>query len=90
MGASIEGLLICALDEGVAFDPFDLTINLTPQSVLEVLAFRLNEKPIVQRVYESVPWSDVRVAARQMPVVYVSALLQFNLEHLERGAACRV
>ena len=85
MGASIEGLLICALDEGVAFDPFDLTINLTPQSVLEVLAFRLNEKPIVQRVYESVPWSDVRVAARQMPVVYVSALLQFNLEHLERG-----
>ncbi|KAG9313612.1 WD40-repeat-containing domain protein [Chiua virens] len=57
--ASTEGLLIYALDESLAFDPFDLTIDLTPQSVLEVLAdraylkalvlaFRLNEKPIIQ------------------------------------------
>ena len=94
--ASTEGLLVYALDESLAFDPFDLTIDLTPQSILEVLAeraylkalvlaFRLNEKPIVQHVYESVPRSDVRLVARQMPVVYIPALLQFISEHLERG-----
>lgn len=80
----------------MAFDPFDLTIDLTSQSVLEVLgeraylrvlvlALRLNEKPIVQRVYEGVPRNDVRLVARQMPVVYIPALLQFIAEHLERG-----
>ncbi|KAF9239823.1 WD40-repeat-containing domain protein [Melanogaster broomeanus] len=94
--ASTEGLLIYSLDDTVSFDPFDLTIDLTPQSVLDVLAegeflkalvlaFRLNEKPVIQRVYESIPRSDVRLVARQVPAVYVSALLQFIAEHLEKS-----
>jgi len=94
--ASTEGLLIYTLDESLAFDPFDLTIDLTPQSILKVLrkraylkalvlALRLNEKPIVQQVYEGVPRSDVRLVARQMPVLYIPVLLQFIAEHLERG-----
>lgn len=94
--ASTEGLLIYSLDDTVMFDPFDLTIDLTPQAVLDilaedeylkalVLAFRLNEKPIIQQVYERVPRSDIRLVARQMPEVYVPALLRFVSEHLEKS-----
>ncbi|KAG6332965.1 hypothetical protein ID866_6127 [Astraeus odoratus] len=94
--ASTEGLLIYSLDETIAFDPFDLTIDLTPESVLDVLgegeylkalvlAFRLNEKPLIRHVYESVPGADVRLVARQVPVVYLAALLQFVAEHMEKS-----
>ncbi|OAX35682.1 WD40 repeat-like protein [Rhizopogon vinicolor AM-OR11-026] len=94
--ASTEGLLIYSLDDTVMFDPFDLTIDLTPQAVLDilaegeylkalVLAFRLNEKPIIQQVYERIPRSDIRLVARQMPEVYVPALLRFVSEHLEKS-----
>ncbi|OCH89636.1 WD40 repeat-like protein [Obba rivulosa] len=94
--ASTEGLLIYSLDDSAAFDPFDLDIDVTPQSLLTVLArreflkalvmaFRLNEKPLVQRVYESIPRGDIRLVARQLPVVYVPALLRFVAEHLERS-----
>ncbi|EJU02450.1 WD40 repeat-like protein [Dacryopinax primogenitus] len=94
--ASTEGLLIYSTDESIAFDPFDLDIDLTPQSLLEVLAqheylkalvmaFRLNEKPLIQRVYESIPPSDVRLLARQLPMVYVPAMLRFVADHIERS-----
>ncbi|KAG5646726.1 hypothetical protein DXG03_002408 [Asterophora parasitica] len=93
--ASTEGLLIYSLDDSVTFDPFDLSIDLTPQSVLEVLAtreylkalvmaFRLNEKPLIQRVYEAVPRGDIRLVARQLPFIYVPLLLRFVAEHLEQ------
>ena len=94
--ASTEGLLIYSLDETVAFDPFDLSIDLTPQSVLKmlaaneylkalVMAFRLNEKPLIRRVYENVPRGDIRLVARQLPVIYVSPLLRFVADHLDKS-----
>jgi periodic tryptophan protein 2 len=94
--ASTEGLLIYSLDETVSFDPFDLSLDLTPQSVLEVLSskeylkalvmtFRLNEKPLVQRVYEAIPHGDIRLIARQLPMMYVPMLLRFIVNHLEKN-----
>ncbi|KAI0755055.1 WD40 repeat-like protein [Daedaleopsis nitida] len=94
--ASTEGLLIYSVDESVAFDPFDLDIDLTPQALLTtlaqkeylkalVMAFRLNEKPLVQKVYESVPRADIRLIARGLPVVYVGPLVRFVAEHMERS-----
>ncbi|KAJ7064813.1 quinon protein alcohol dehydrogenase-like superfamily [Mycena amicta] len=94
--ASTEGLLIYSLDETVTFDPFDLSMDLTPQAVLEVLsdgeylkalvmAFRLNEKPLIQRVYEGIPSGDIRLVARQLPDIYVPLLLRFVAEHLARS-----
>jgi len=94
--ASTEGLLIYSLDETVSFDPFDLSIDLTPQSIISVLssreflkalvmAFRLTEKPLIQRVYESIPRGDIRLISRQLPVVYVPQLLRFVADHLERS-----
>ncbi|KDQ06907.1 hypothetical protein BOTBODRAFT_181182 [Botryobasidium botryosum FD-172 SS1] len=94
--ASTEGLLIYSLDDTVAFDPFDLDMDITPESVLAVLeareflkalvmAFRLTEKPLIQRVYEGIPPADVRLIARQLPVVYVPAILRFVADHMEKS-----
>ncbi|KAF9022363.1 WD40 repeat-like protein [Hymenopellis radicata] len=92
--ASTEGLLIYSLDDTVLFDPFDLSIDLTPQTVLDVLtsreylkalimALRLSEKPLIQRVYEKIPRGDIRLVVRQVPVMYVPNLLRYVAEHLE-------
>ncbi|OBZ67291.1 Periodic tryptophan protein 2 [Grifola frondosa] len=94
--ASTEGLLIYSVDDNITFDPFDLDIDLTPQALLSVLAqreflkalvmaFRLNERPLIHRVYEAVPRADIRLLARQLPVVYVGTLLRFVAEHMERS-----
>ncbi|RSH91464.1 hypothetical protein EHS25_009763 [Saitozyma podzolica] len=92
--ASTEGLLIYSLDESTSFDPFDLTLDLTPESILStlesgeylvalVMALRLNERPLIHRVYEAVPPGDIRLIARQLPGVYVERLLRFVAEHVE-------
>ncbi|KAI0000839.1 WD40 repeat-like protein [Russula vinacea] len=94
--ASTEGLLIYSVDDGLSFDPFDLSIELTPQSVLAtlqkqsflealVMAFRLNEKTIINRVYEGIPYEEIRLVARQLPTTYVPRLLGVSAEVLERG-----
>ncbi|KAA1472461.1 WD repeat protein [Dentipellis sp. KUC8613] len=94
--ASTEGLLIYSVDDTLMFDPFDLTMDLTPQSVLAtlqerswlkalVMAFRLNEKPLINRAYESVPHKDIKLVARQLPVMYVPKLLSVAANRLENG-----
>ncbi|KAF8591248.1 WD40 repeat-like protein [Ramaria rubella] len=94
--ASTEGLLIYSLDDAISFDPFDLDMDLTPQSLLSVLAnrehlkalvmaFRLNEKPLIQKVYESVPPAEVPLLASQLPVSYVPNMLQFVASHVEKS-----
>ncbi|TFY55363.1 hypothetical protein EVG20_g9347 [Dentipellis fragilis] len=94
--ASTEGLLIYSVDDTVMFDPFDLTMDLTPQSVLAtleersylkalVMAFRLNEKPLINRVYESIPYEDIKLVTRQLPVMYVPKLLGVAANRLENS-----
>lgn len=94
--ASTEGLLIYSLDDTIAFDPFDLDIDLTPQSILSVLsdrdylkalimAFRLNEKKLIYKVYENIPRADIRLIARQLPAVYMGPMLRLVGEHLEKS-----
>lgn len=94
--ASTEGLLIYSLDETTTFDPFDLSLDLTPESILQtlaqgdhliavIMALRLSELPLIQRVYEAVPPHDIRLLARQLPTVYVEKLLRFIAEHIENS-----
>ncbi|KAF2801740.1 WD40 repeat-like protein [Mytilinidion resinicola] len=86
--ASTEGLLIYSLDTALLFDPFDLDITVTPESTLEtlrqrdflkalVMAFRLNERALIRRVYEATPISDIPLVVRDMPAVYLARLLRF-------------
>ena len=66
---STEGLLIYSLDRGVVFDPFDLSVEVTPDSIMAalrekqystalVMSFRLNEHDLKVRVMESIPIQD--------------------------------
>ncbi|KAJ3774669.1 WD40 repeat-like protein [Lentinula raphanica] len=88
--ASTEGLLVYSLDtiNTTNFDPFDLSLDLTPSSVLStlhsknyltalVMAFRLNEASLIQTVFEGIPRGDIRLVVRQLPVMYLGPLLRF-------------
>ncbi|KAH7135215.1 WD40-repeat-containing domain protein [Dendryphion nanum] len=86
--ASTEGLLIYSLDTVFQFDPFDLDITVTPASTLAtlaqkeylkalVMAFRLNDRNLIRRVYEATPVSDIALVVKDMPTVYLGRLLRF-------------
>jgi periodic tryptophan protein 2 len=87
--ASTEGLLIYSLDTMPLFDPIDLDLAITPASTLHVLqkekdylkalvmAFRLNEAPLVRQVFEGIPHSSISLVVSELPVVYVPRLLRF-------------
>ncbi|KAF2800430.1 WD40 repeat-like protein [Melanomma pulvis-pyrius CBS 109.77] len=86
--ASTEGLLIYSLDTVFQFDPFDLDITVTPATTLStlaqkeylkaiVMAFRLNERNLIRRVYESTPVKDIALVVKDMPTVYLGRLLRF-------------
>lgn len=86
--SSTEGIMIFSIDDRVIFDPFDLDIDVTIESTLDtlkeknylqalVMAFRLNERFLIHRIYESIPMKDVPLITRDLPIVYVNRLLDF-------------
>ncbi|KAL9105506.1 MAG: hypothetical protein Q9227_009336 [Pyrenula ochraceoflavens] len=97
--ASTEGLLVYSLDTDhlPAFDPFDLDIDITPQSIQDtvekdrdflkalVMAFRLNSQPLIKYVYESIPYTDIELIVREVPLVYLVRLLGFLGRNLEES-----
>lgn len=86
--ASTEGLLIYSVNDTVIFDPFDLDIDITPDSILStlknkeylnalVMSFRLNETYLMNKVYESIPTKHVSLVASSLPVIYLPKILKF-------------
>ncbi|KAG4305381.1 hypothetical protein PORY_000937 [Pneumocystis oryctolagi] len=87
--ASTEGVLIYSLDDLHIFDPYQLEMEITPQTVRTVLlenkdylkamimAFRLNEQYIIHEVYESIPFNNIKLISRELPVIYLGRLLKF-------------
>ncbi|THH11416.1 hypothetical protein EW145_g645 [Phellinidium pouzarii] len=99
--ASTEGLLLYALDEALTFDPFDLDMELTPATVRAailrresltalIMAFRLNERPLIRQAYEATPRADIALVARQLPVVYLEKMLRFVADRLDPSGAAGV
>ena len=94
--ASTEGLLVYSLDRALLFDPFDLDISITPANILEnleereylramVMAFRLNERHLVHKVYEGIPRSDISLVVKSLPSVYLARLLRFIAQVTEES-----
>lgn len=92
--ATTDGLLIYSLDDVILFDPFDLEIDITPETVMEALeqqeylrslcmAFRLNEKSVLHAVFEGIPPDSIRLVAQNLPEKYLGKLLQFLGVHME-------
>ncbi|KAK3112358.1 U3 snoRNP protein [Teratosphaeriaceae sp. CCFEE 6253] len=85
--ASTEGLLVYSVDAGVQFDPFDLDVDVTPETTLKtlvrrewlkalVMAFRLNHAKLVTRIHRSIPTTDIGLVVRDLPEVYLERLLR--------------
>ncbi|GAA5916680.1 hypothetical protein JCM6882_002264 [Rhodosporidiobolus microsporus] len=95
--ASTEGLLVYSLDDDISFDPFELDVDITPDSIREtlfddkhylkalVMSLRLNERPLVQTVYEAIPPSAVPLLCRQLPPTYLEPTLRFVAAQLEKS-----
>ena len=92
--ASTEGLLIYSLDTEYHFDPFDLEVEVTPLTILQALddgeflralalAFRLNERRLIRRVYEATPIRLVPLVIKDLPGVYFGHLLRFLAQAAE-------
>eukprot|EP00047_Mylnosiga_fluctuans_P005493 m.240821 g.240821 ORF g.240821 m.240821 type:complete len:917 (-) comp13732_c0_seq1:165-2915(-) len=92
--ATTEGLMIYSLDDAYAFDPFDLSLEITPASIKKVLAdseyakalvmaFRLNETPLLHEVVETIPRRDIALIVEFLPAVFVARLLMFVSKQLE-------
>ncbi|WFD41678.1 U3 snoRNP protein [Malassezia psittaci] len=92
--ASTSGLLLYALDTGSTFDPTDLDMELTPQSVrsaslagdalLALLgALRLSDPILLVEVYERVKYQEVPLIARQLPQLYVAEVLKLVASRLD-------
>jgi len=93
--AATEGLLVYALDSFMSFDPMDLEVDLTPESVHRciaqreylralVLALRLNEPEPLDAAYRSVPKASIELVARDLPRPHLAGLLRVVADHLER------
>ena len=94
--ASTEGLLVYSLDNFIQFDPFDLDISITPASIIQslkrkdfllalIMAFRLNERLLIRRVYEAIPVADVASVVKELPTVYLAQLLRFVAQATDEG-----
>lgn len=67
--ATTEGLLIYSLDVGLVFDPFELELGITPETIIKTLhdrdyskalmmSLKLNENDLIRRVIENIPHND--------------------------------
>lgn len=94
--ASSEGLLIYDLDVGTRFDPFELDVDVTPQSTIKalaakeylralVMAFRLNDAKLLRRVFEGIPASQIPHVVEGVPDVYLSRLVRLAVGQAEQG-----
>lgn len=89
-----EGLLIYSLDAQMLFDPFELDTSVTPVRIRAalrqrdftraiLLAFRLNERKLLQETLEAVPWDEIEVISSSLPDLYVEKVLEFLASSFE-------
>lgn len=93
--ASTEGLLVYSVDSDIEFDPYDLDITITRDTVMHTLkndknypksiamAFRLNEVDITKAVFLSVPYQNIKEVVTGLASTYMPQLLRFVAEQLE-------
>eukprot|EP00736_Rhodelphis_marinus_P001983 Rmarinus@m.290 len=92
--ATTEGLMLYSLDENMYFDPTDLDIEVTTESVRSaikekeyaralVLALRLNESDVLLEALYAVPVSEVEYISRIIPQHHFARFVSLVAEQLE-------
>ncbi|KAJ3293421.1 hypothetical protein HDU79_000365 [Rhizoclosmatium sp. JEL0117] len=100
--ASTEGLLLYSLDDGIMFDPFDLEIDITPDTIMEVIqdnkeylralvmSFRLGEQDVMKAVYERIPVDQVNLVVKGLPHKYLERLIKFIVERIDSSQSVQL
>jgi len=89
-------LLVYSLDDSLVFDPFELDMETTPQSVLKalynkeyvkalIMSLRLSEQDIITKVFEGIPVNEIQLIVQSIPVTYLLRLLKFIESHVENS-----
>ena len=95
--ATTEGLVIYSLDDFVGFDPLDLEIEITPETIQESLsdknyskalsmALRLNHAALTSQIIHSVPSHQISLTVRLIPQKYLSFLIKSIASELETSS----
>ena len=99
--SNTEGILIYSLDSAVQFDPIDLDMEITPQSLNAsladkkylqalVISLRMNEGLLVFNVLNSVPLSQIPIISTQIPDKYLQMLYEWIAKHSELLNNCAI
>jgi len=91
-----EGLLVYSLDRKIAFNPFLLDTNITPQSIRASIesgdfsqslidAFKLNEKLLVRESIEHIPVKDIDLIVKQWPIIFLKRLMNHIALEMENS-----
>lgn len=97
--ASTEGLLIYSLDKGIVFDPFHVSVEVTPKatrnlidekeySAAVIMALKLNEQNLTQEIIEQIPHSEIDLVLDALPEIFVHRIAEFiakmlSSQHIE-------
>lgn len=97
--ATTEGLMIYSLDKGIVFDPYQMSMEVTPKATRQlvqereysaalIMALKLNENGLLQEVVEQIPHKDIDLVLDSLPEDFVHRTVDFiatmlNSNHLE-------
>lgn len=84
--ASSQGLMVYSLDPSLAFDPFDLTEDVTPDAIRYALAgeewakaliyaLHLNEEELIRQVLQNIPFDQIHPVCLEIPRLFLARLL---------------
>ncbi|XP_058829710.1 periodic tryptophan protein 2 homolog [Topomyia yanbarensis] len=86
--ASTEGLLMYSLNKGIVFDPYQLSVEVTPKATRELLkkkdysaalimALKLNENNLIHEAMEQIPHTDAELVILSLPDEFAHRSLKF-------------
>jgi periodic tryptophan protein 2 len=97
--ATTEGLLVYSLDRGIVFDPFQMSMEVTPKAARQLLedqeysaslimALKLNEANLLQEIVEQIPHTQIELVLESLPEAFVKSTSEFiakmlNTPHIE-------
>lgn len=91
--ATTEGLLIYSLDKGIVFDPFQMSLEVTPKAARQLLdeqeysaalimALKLNEGNLIQEIVEQIPHIQIELVLESLPEAFVKRTAEFTAKML--------
>ncbi|KAK7602549.1 hypothetical protein V9T40_008138 [Parthenolecanium corni] len=91
--ATTEGVLIYSLDSSLIFDPFDLQVDITVDSIEQtmksnklkalVMSLKLGEIDVIRHVLENIPSTSIELIVRSIPTAYLERLIKFLSSSIE-------